>query len=101
MVRLQEVTFPTAAPEQFANLLRPDRQQQFLSLASTAKVALAGRVIWNINTTAAGGGVAEMLHGFLRYVRGAGVDVRWLVIGGTPEFFAVTKRIHNRLHGEP
>jgi trehalose synthase len=33
------------------------------------------------------------------YARGAGVDARWVVIEGPPEFFAVTKRIHNRLHG--
>ena len=54
-----------------------------------------------VSSTAAGGGVAEMLRSFLAYSRGAGVNVRWLVMAGTPEFFTVTKRIHNRLHGEP
>jgi trehalose synthase len=28
-----------------------------------------------------------------------GVDSRWLVISGEPDFFRITKRIHNRLHG--
>jgi trehalose synthase len=59
---------------------------------------LAGRVVWHINSTAKGGGVAEMLHSLLGYGRGAGVDLRWLTIGGSPEFFELTKRLHNRLH---
>ena len=39
-----------------------------------------------------------MLHSLLGYGRGAGVDLRWLTIGGNPEFFRLTKRLHNRLH---
>jgi trehalose synthase len=69
-------------------------------LAETARKVLEGRAIWNISSTAAGGGVSEMLHRLVRYARGAGVACRWLVIEGTPEFFAVTKRVHNRIHGE-
>ena len=42
-----------------------------------------------------------MLRPLLGYVRGAGIDARWLVIHGDPAFFRVTKRLHNRLHGEP
>jgi trehalose synthase len=52
-----------------------------------------------VNSTARGGGVAELLQPLVAYARGAGVDARWVVIDGPPEFFAVTKRIHNRLHG--
>jgi trehalose synthase len=40
-----------------------------------------------------------MLKSLLAYSRGAGIDARWLVIGGDAEFFAITKRLHNRLHG--
>ena len=53
----------------------------------------------NVNSTASGGGVAEMLHVLLPYARGAGIDVRWLVIEGDAPFFAITKRLHNHLHG--
>ena len=60
---------------------------------------LGGHVVWNVNSTAKGGGVVELLRPLVGYARGAGVDARWVVIEGTPEFFAVTKRIHNRLHG--
>lgn len=64
-----------------------------------ARTLLEGRAIWHINSTAAGGGVAELLHSLLAYARGAGVDVRWSVMGGNAEFFRITKGLHNRLHG--
>ncbi|MEA2684792.1 MAG: trehalose synthase [Chloroflexota bacterium] len=63
-----------------------------------ARGTFEGRSIWNVNSTASGGGVAEMLRSLLAYAQGAGVDARWLVISGTPDFFEVTKRIHNQLH---
>lgn len=63
--------------------------------------ALRGRTVWNINSTAQGGGVAELLGSLIPYERGAGVDERWLVIEGSAEFFEVTKRVHNLLHGVP
>jgi trehalose synthase len=62
---------------------------------------LTGRVVWHVNSTARGGGVAEMLQSLLAYGRGAGADLRWLTIGGNPDFFRVTKRIHNHLHESP
>ncbi len=43
--------------------------------------------------------MAELLHSLLAYARGTGADVRWLTIAGNPDFFRVTKRIHNHLHG--
>ena len=42
-----------------------------------------------------------MLQVLVGYILGAGVAVRWLVIGGDPKFFSITKLIHNRLHGVP
>jgi trehalose synthase len=60
---------------------------------------LADRVIWSVNSTARGGGVAEMLRSLIGYVRGAGIDGRWVVVSGDAAFFEVTKRLHNRLHG--
>ena len=66
-----------------------------------ARRALAGRTVWVINSTATGGGVAELTRSLVPYCRDAGIDARWLVIQGTPAFFAITKRIHNLLHGHP
>src|SRR5438067_9656673 len=95
-----EVDVTPMSPERLSRVLLPERAQEFLRLAREAKVMLAGRVIWNVSSTAGGGGVAEMLGRFVRYVRGAGVDCRWHVLESTPEFFTVTKRLHNNLHDD-
>ena len=42
-----------------------------------------------------------MLQTLLAYGNGAGIDNRWLVLDADPDFFAITKRIHNMLHGDP
>ncbi len=60
---------------------------------------LAGRAIWNVNSTAAGGGVAEMLQVLVGYVQDLEIPIGWLVITGDAEFFAITKRLHNQIHG--
>jgi trehalose synthase len=60
---------------------------------------LSGRVVWNVSSTAVSGGVAEMVRSLLAYARGAGIDARWVVVQGSPEFFHITKRLHNALHG--
>jgi len=60
---------------------------------------LAGRRILNINSTAVGGGVAEILDRMVPLLKEVGVLARWDVIHGGEQFFAVTKKIHNALHG--
>ncbi|MGA3149670.1 MAG: glycosyltransferase [Acidimicrobiales bacterium] len=52
-----------------------------------------------MSSTAVGGGVAEMLHLLVGYADEAHVDTHWVVIDADAEFFAITKRLHNRLHG--
>jgi trehalose synthase len=87
------------ALERFVSVLPPREYESLGDLISHAQRELHGRVIWNVNSTSKGGGVVEMLQPLLSYCRGAGVDAQWLVISGGPEFFEITKRIHNRLHG--
>ncbi len=99
MPALQHEAVPAMAPERFSSVLSRGEYEALLDLVSHAARDLHGRVIWNLNSTAKGGGVVEMLRPLLGYCRGAGVDARWVVISGQPEFFAITKRIHNRLHG--
>ncbi|HUO74099.1 MAG TPA: glycosyltransferase [Solirubrobacteraceae bacterium] len=95
---LETVTIGSLRLERFESLLPGDRFAEVLAAAARARRLLDGRVVWNVNSTARGGGVAEMLISLLAYAHGAGVDARWLVIPGTEPFFAVTKRIHNNLH---
>ena len=61
---------------------------------------LKGKVIQNINSTSVGGGVAEILNRIVPLLQNLGVDARWDVIKGGDEFFAVTKKFHNALHGK-
>ncbi len=60
---------------------------------------LKGKRILNVNSTAVGGGVAEILSRMVPLLRGLGLDVHWDVIKGGEEFFEVTKKFHNALHG--
>jgi trehalose synthase len=96
---LTEVDVGSLDIERLIELLDPPDAEQIRQTALQAREVLGGRCVWNVNSTARGGGVAEMLQTLLAYARGSGVDTRWLVLAGNPEFFTTTKRIHNRLHG--
>ncbi|MDD2654455.1 MAG: glycosyl transferase family 1, partial [Candidatus Omnitrophica bacterium] len=60
---------------------------------------LKGKVVQHINSTSVGGGVAEILNRMVPLLREVGVDTRWDLIKGGEQFFEVTKKIHNALHG--
>jgi len=61
---------------------------------------LGGKIVQNINSTFVGGGVAEILEHMVPLLNQLGVDARWDVIQGSDEFFEVTKKFHNALHGK-
>ena len=96
---MNEVSFPVGDPRRLGEFVAADRLESLLDLGEQLRQALGGAAIVCVNSTASGGGVAEMLQMLLRYVRGVGIDVRWLVIDGDERFFAITKRLHNHLHG--
>ncbi len=98
---LEIVTIGSVRLERFESVLPSDRYEAVRAAVERARQLLDGRVVWNVNSTARGGGVAEMLISLLAYARGAGVDARWLVIPGSEPFFALTKRVHNNLHSVP
>ena len=60
---------------------------------------LSGKIIQIISSTFVGGGVAEILEHMVPLLNQLGVDARWDVISGNEEFFEVTKKFHNALHG--
>lgn len=62
---------------------------------------LKGKVIQNINSTAVGGGVAEILSRMVPLLQSLGVETKWDFIKGGEKFFWVTKKFHNALHGKP
>ncbi len=98
---LTQVEIPSRSVRGFEKILGPQVVSELERMAARLRQRYEGRVIWNVNSTASGGGVAELLHSLLAYARGLGIDTRWAVIEGSPEFFRITKRIHNALHGEP
>jgi trehalose synthase len=61
---------------------------------------LSGVIIQNINSTAVGGGVAEILMRMIPMLHELGVNAIWDVIKGGERFFEVTKKMHNALHGQ-
>jgi trehalose synthase len=97
---LTQVPVGTLPVERFAAVLG-QRFEEVEQGVERAREVFAGRAVWHLNSTARGGGVVELLQSLLAYARAAGVDNRWCVIDGDPEFFAITKRIHNHLHGVP
>ena len=96
---LEDVAVTPLDPERFRDVLSPEGLADFEHAIARGRELLEGRTFWNVNSTAHGGGVAEMLRSLIGYVRGVGLDGRWVTIGGNPEFFDITKRLHNRLHG--
>jgi len=60
---------------------------------------LKGLRVVHVNSTAEGGGVAEILAWMVPLMNDLGLDAHWRVISGTNEFFSVTKAIHNGLQG--
>ena len=94
-----DVTPPPHDLDRLIPFTGPERVHELESLVAGASDALRGRTVWNVNSTATGGGVAEMLAQLVAYGQGAAVPTRWLVAEGNPDFFRLTKRLHNRLHG--
>jgi trehalose synthase len=86
-------------PRRLAPFIGPERVEQLVAQAARVRDVLDGRRIVNVNSTATGGGVAELLAAQVAYARGLGVDTTWHVIDGDAEFFEITKRIHNGLYG--
>jgi len=101
MAYVSQVEIGSFDTQRFEEVMTPDRFEELVDTTIRALELFDGRRVWNVNSTARGGGVAEMLQSLLAYARGSGVDARWVVISGDPDFFRVTKRIHNHLHGSP
>ncbi|MGA8680298.1 MAG: hypothetical protein WB592_07435, partial [Acidimicrobiales bacterium] len=70
----------------FAPLIGQERYAALAARAARAREDLANMTVWNVNSTAAGGGVAEMLRVLVGYCLDVGIDVRWHVISGDERF---------------
>jgi trehalose synthase len=98
---MHEVPVTTRSIDLLADQARPEDLVRFRAASSGLSPVMSGRTMWHVNSTDAGGGVAELLHQLLGYVIDRGIACRWTVVDGEVPFFRITKRIHNRLHGSP
>ena len=96
---MYEVTVHPRAAQSLRTIAGPDAGRRYERRLDDARRILNGRSVWHVNSTSEGGGVAELLRSCLGYLSADGIDTHWAVIEGDPEFFTITKRIHNRLHG--
>lgn len=87
-----------ARPEWLRSMREAAGADAFGQLEGLAR-ALRGRRVAMVNSTATGGGVAEILHRLVRLLNGLGVDTVWHVLPGDERFYRITKAIHNGLHG--
>jgi trehalose synthase len=81
--------------DDYAGLLGAGEIAELRALAAR----LEGRSIQMVNSTSVGGGVAEMLNRIVPLIEELNLLIRWDVITGGDDFFAVTKAFHNALHG--
>ena len=60
---------------------------------------LRGLNVAHVNSTYYGGGVAELLSSLVLLMNSVGIRAEWRVIQGRPDFFSITKKMHNALQG--
>jgi len=95
---MSEVVAASRIPlENYAEVVGASEIEELRALAKP----LRRRSIEMINSTAVGGGVAEILNRLVPLAEELDLNVRWDVMKGAEEFFDVTKSFHNALHGEP
>ena len=85
-----------------ARSLEPYRQflgEHVISGIRKAAEELRGLRITHVSATPVGGGVAELLSALVPLMADVGLTVQWWALDPHPEFFAVTKKIHNSLQG--
>ena len=95
---MTEVLAPSRIPlENYVGVVGAGEIEELRALAKP----LRGRSMEMINSTAVGGGVAEILNRLVPLAEELELAMRWDVMKGAEEFFDVTKSFHNALHGEP
>lgn len=81
--------------EDYEPLVGAENIQRILDKAKP----LRGLHVANVNSTYYGGGVAELLSSLTLLMDSAGIKTGWRVIQGSPDFFSITKKMHNALQG--
>ena len=81
--------------EDYASLVGTETIERIMKKAKT----LRNLHVANVNSTYYGGGVAELLTSLTLLMNNVGIKTGWRVIQGAPDFFTITKKMHNALQG--
>jgi len=87
-------------PKHVADYISIVGEERINNLKELAK-PLKNKKVLNLNATAYGGGVAELLKTQVALMQDLGLNVDWYTMSASPEFFEVTKMFHNNLQGHP
>jgi trehalose synthase len=88
-------TFKLTSVEDYEPLIGSESVERLLKKVE----ALRDIHVVNVNSTYYGGGVAELLSSLTLLMNASGIKTGWRVIEGRPDFFSVTKKMHNALQG--
>ena len=88
--------FSTPPLEAYAPIVGEEKMERLQRIAQKLK----GLKLLELNATAQGGGVAEMLYSFIPLLNTLGIEAEWKVIHGSKEYFECTKSLHNLLQGK-
>src|SRR5437867_12954590 len=82
--------------EDYESLVGAEAIQRIRQKATNLK----GLRVANFNSTYYGGGVAETISSLTLLMNSLGLRTEWRVIQGTPDFFSITKKMHNAFRVE-
>lgn len=85
-------------PKRVDEYREPAGEEAVDRLREAARPLLGARLL-NVNSTAFGGGVAELLFTQVALLNDLGIETEWKILEGSDAFFAVTKAVHNALQG--
>ena len=88
--------FTTPPLEAYEEIIGSERMERLYQAAERVK----GKRLLELNSTAQGGGVAEMLFSQLPFMNALGINAEWKIIHGNNQFFECTKKLHNMLQGQ-
>ena len=92
---LTQVSTVPKSLEDYRPIIGDEQADEIYRLAEHLK----GARVLNINATAFGGGVAELLSSLVPLMNDVGLSAEWQIMKGADEFFQVTKAVHNSLQG--
>ena len=88
-------SFSAHSLEEYSSIISEEKIERLQSVAQRLK----GLKLLELNSTAQGGGVAEMLFSSIPFLNSLGIEDEWRIVRGNKEYFECTKSLHNLLQG--